>query len=277
MWGLPAEPIYDYTLSSGRWFTDAEVAEAAPIAVLGAPLAAMTRAEVGDRIDIGTAGGVVTVEVIGIDETLVQDGKVIWVPLDAAMAYESQTDPTMYWVETTSSEPEFVDEVAADIRSSLATEGIQVEVDIQHENLAAARAEDRIVVGVIQMLGLPIVLIGMIGLLGTMSTSVIERTREIGILRAIGASARHVRRVFRMEGTALAVAGWLIAIPLGYLLGRLITWLFARALHTSFPMLFPPWLPFVSLLGVLAVARLALRPPLRRAVRMRPGDALRYE
>ena len=57
----------------------------------------------------------------------VQDGKVIWVPLDAAMAYEGQTDPTMYWVETTSSEPESVNQVAADIRSSLAAEGIQVE------------------------------------------------------------------------------------------------------------------------------------------------------
>ncbi len=117
----------------------------------------------------------------------------------------------------------------------------------------------------------------MIGLLSAMTTAVLERTREIGILRAVGARARHVRRVFRAEGTALAVLGWLIGIPVGYGLAQLIVWLFGRALHTSFPLLFPPWLPLVALAGVIVVARLTLRPPLRRAVRMRPGDALRYE
>jgi hypothetical protein len=48
-------------------------------------------------------------------------------------------------------------------------------------------------------------------------------------------------------------------------------------MHTSFSLLFPPWLPLVALVGVIVVARLTLRPPLRRAVRMRPGDTLRYE
>ena len=277
MWGLPAEPIYEYELSSGRWFSSTEVAGAAPVAVLGAPLATMTHTDIGDRIDIGTTNGVVPVEVIGLDDTMVGDGKVIWVPLDAALEYESQPDPSMYWVDTTSPNPEFVDEVAADIKSSLAIAGVEVEVHIQHEFLAEAQGEDRIVVAVIQMLGLPIVLIAMIGLVSAMSTNIIERTREIGVLRAIGARARHVRRVFRAEGTALALAGWLLGIPGGYLLGRLIIWFFGRALHTSLPMLFPPWLPLLALVGVLIVASLALRPPLRRAVRMRPGDALRYE
>lgn len=277
MWGLPADPIYDYELAEGRWFSAAEVAAGARIAVLGAPLAALTHTTVGDRVDIGTTTGVETIEIVGIDKTLVGDGRMIMVPLDAALAFENQPDPTMYWVETTSHEPEFVDAVAADIGSAFDAEGVAVEVLIHHEYLASAQAEDRIVVVAIQMLGLPIVFIAMIGLIGTMSTNILERTREIGILRAVGARARHVRKAFRAEGTALAVAGWMIGIPFGYLVGKAIIWFFGRALHTSFAMMFPLWLPLVALLGVLVVSRLALRPPLRRAVRIRPGEALRYE
>jgi putative ABC transport system permease protein len=277
VWGLPADPIYAPDLSAGRWFTDDEAVGAAHVAVVGRPLAAITHTEIGDRIDIGTRNGVETVEVIGVDENLVHDGTFIWLPLETAKAFEDQPYPDLYWVETTSPEPEVVDRVAEDIRSVFAAAGEPVTVDVHYRDMAAAAGEDRVVVGVIQMLGLPIVAIGMIGLVSTMTTNVLERTREIGILRAVGARARHVRRVFRAEGVALATAGWLFGIPVGYALGRIIVWFFGRAMHTSFSLVFPPWLPLVALAGVIVVARLTLRPPLRRAVRMGPGDALRYE
>ncbi|MDH3293765.1 MAG: ABC transporter permease [Acidimicrobiia bacterium] len=277
IWGLPADPIYDYDLVAGRWFTDVEVTDAARVAVIGKPLAAITHAEVGDHIDIGTRNGVETVVVIGVDENLVHEGTFIWLPLETAKIFENQDYPNVYWVETTSPEPEVVDRVAENIRSAFAAAGNSVTVDVRYQDMAAAAAEDRVVVGVIQMLGLPIVAIGMIGLVSTMTTNVLERTREIGILRALGARARHVRQVFRAEGVALAAAGWLMGIPVGYVLARVIVWLFGRAMHTSFSLVFPPWLPLVALAGVIIVARLTLRPPLRRAVRMRPGEALRYE
>lgn len=276
-WGMPAETIYDHELSAGRWFTAEEVTGAAPVAVIGAPLASMTHTTVGDRIDIGTETGVHTVEVIGVDEALVHDGTYLWLPLETALVFANQPDPSVYWVTTTSPQPAVVDRVAADVQEAFSAAGSPVEVDLHYRELAIARAEDRVVVGVIQMLGLPIVAIGMIGLMSAMTTTVLERTREIGILRAVGARARHVRKVFRAEGTALAVAGWLIGIPVGYALARIIVWFFGRAMHTSFSLLFPPWLPLVALAGVIVVARMTLRPPLRRAVRMRPGDALRYE
>jgi putative ABC transport system permease protein len=277
MWGLPAETIYNYHLTSGRWFSEQEVSNAAQVAVMGGPLAAMTHTVVGDYVEVGTTTGVETVEVIGIDETMVQDGRFIWLPSETAKIFANQEDPNLYWVETTSPEPAVVDRVAADILETFAAVGNPVSIDVQHLDLTAANAEDRIVVGVIQMLGLPIVAIGMIGLVSAMTTTVLERTREIGVLRAIGAKARHVRKVFRAEGTAIAVAGWLIGIPIGYVLARIILWFFGRALHTTFSLLFPPWLPVLALVGVVIMARLTLRPPLRRAVRMRPGDSLRYE
>ncbi|NIV57439.1 MAG: FtsX-like permease family protein, partial [Actinobacteria bacterium] len=65
----------------------------------------------------------------------------------------------------------------------------------------------------------------MIGLVNTMTMNVIERTREIGILRSIGARARHIRRMIRAEALILSVLGWIAAIPIGYAIGSLLTWL----------------------------------------------------
>ena len=69
-----------------------------------------------------------------------------------------------------------------------------MKLDVRYQNLAAAKAEDRVVVGVIQAFGLPIVAIGMIGLVSAMTTTVLERTKEIGILRAIGLSDEDMGR-----------------------------------------------------------------------------------
>jgi putative ABC transport system permease protein len=277
MWGLPAETIYDPNLSAGRWFTDHDVTSAAQVAVIGGPLAAITNTTVGDQIEIGTRSGVQTVQVVGIDENLVHDGTFIWLPLDTAKVFEGQPYPNVYWVETASADAAVVDEVADGIAAAFAGADNPMSLDIQYQHLAVAQAEDRIVVGVIQMLGLPIVAIGMIGLVSAMTTTVLERTREIGILRAVGARRRHIRQVFRTEGVALAALGWLIGIPVGYALAKVIVWFFGRALHTSLSLLFPLWLPIAAVVGVIVVARLTLRPPLRRAVRMCTGDALRYE
>ena len=65
-------------------------------------------------------------------------------------------------------------------------------------------------------MGLPIVAIGMIGLVGATASNVIDRTREIGILRSIGARRRDLRAMFRMEGLVIAALG--IFAPVGIML-----------------------------------------------------------
>ena len=61
-------------------------------------------------------------------------------------------------------------------------------------------------------------LVGGLGLMGTMSINVLERTREIGVLRAIGAPNRAVAQVFILEGIAIGLLSWLmgalLAIPM---------------------------------------------------------------
>ena len=116
----------------------------------------------------------------------------------------------------------------------------------------------------------------MVGLANAITMSIIERTREIGILRCIGARARDVRRIFATEGVALALAGWLLGIPLGYALTRLLVWLIWEIVDVRIPVVFPPWNIALALVGTVVLALLVMLLPLRRAVRFRPGEAIRY-
>ena len=126
------------------------------------------------------------------------------------------------------------------------------------------------------MLGFLIVAMSMVGLANAITTNVLERTREIGILRSIGARARDIRRIFTTEGVALALVGWLLGIPLGYALTRLLVWLVWQIVDVRLPVVFPPLNILIALVGTVALALLVLFLPVRRAVRFRPGDALRY-
>ncbi len=89
------------------------------------------------------------------------------------------------------------------------------------------------------MLGFLIVAISMVGLANAITMSVIERTREIGILRTIGARARDVRRIFAAESVGIAFGGWLLGIPVGYLLDVFLVWMVKEVVNVTVPVTFP--------------------------------------
>lgn len=119
--------------------------------------------------------------------------------------------------------------------------------------------------------GLVALFLAAAGLYGVLAFSVRERTREIGVRRALGAPARQVL------GSLLGRGSWQVA--LGLLLGLVLGWPFARLLVGPFNG-FDPSEPLVYalVLGVLAaVALLAILVPARRALRIDPVIALRHE
>ena len=137
-------------------------------------------------------------------------------------------------------------------------------------------AANRSITTSVTVLGLLIVAISMVGLINSITMSIIERTREIGVLRSVGARARDVRRIFGTEGLVLAVTGWLLGVPLGYLLARALVWASSEAVGLDIAFVFPLEYVAIALAGTVILALAVMLTPLHRAVRLKPGGALRY-
>ncbi len=281
-WGLGAHPLYSYRLSAGHWFTAAEAAPgsrpAVPPVVLGPAVARVAGARVGRVITLAMAAGGTRVRVIGIDTGQLNGGNTIYFPLPVLERLDGGpgTADSM-WFSTASSGHAAIDRVTAAAAARLTAAGYPVstqEIYVTEKQITAAETS---ILTVVEILGLLVVAIMLMGLVSALSMGVIERTREVGILRCVGARARSIRRIFGSEAVALAVAGWLLGIMLGWLIYQGLLALLLHDAGISLPQEFPPIIPLSTLAGVLVLTLLVIRPPLRRATRIRPGSALRYQ
>ena len=117
------------------------------------------------------------------------------------------------------------------------------------------------------------IVIGTLGVIGTLLLSVVERTREIGLLRAIGMSRRQVRRMITAEAIIIAVFGGLLGTAIGILFGVSVVQAIGNNLTLSLPVgQLGLWLLIAALLGILAAAY-----PARRAARQDVLQAIAYE
>ena len=118
-------------------------------------------------------------------------------------------------------------------------------------------------------------IVALMGVANTLALSVFERTRELGLLRAVGMSRRQARRMIRWEGGIVAVFGGLMGITVGVLFG----WATVEIIPDSFVSSFSiPWGTLWIYLVIVAVAGLvAASIPARRASRLNVLEAISYE
>jgi putative ABC transport system permease protein len=134
--------------------------------------------------------------------------------------------------------------------------------------LAAKQASDQAFTGLLVGLGSVALLVGGIGVANTMVISVLERRREIGLRRSLGASRPHIRRQFLAEALFLSLLGGLA----GVLLGSGVTAAFA--LGNGWPIAIPPVVLAGGLGATLVIGALAGLYPAMRAARIPPTEAL---
>ncbi len=150
------------------------------------------------------------------------------------------------------------------------------------QTTSAERAESQAIFGVIVSLllvmAILLAIVGGLGLMGTMSINVLERTREIGVLRAIGAPNLSVAQVFIREGVGIGVLSWalgsMLALPLGKLLSDAIG---APLMGTSLSFAFSTAGVWLWLVVVVLLSALASFLPARSASRVTVREALAYE
>ena len=123
-----------------------------------------------------------------------------------------------------------------------------------------------------------VAIVGGLGLAGTMSLNVLERTREFGVMRSIGASDAMLRGIVVVEGVCIGVLSWLIAIPLSVPMG----WGFGFALGKAFfekplDFIFSPSACLIWLGIIIVISILASLAPMASAAKLTIRETLAYE
>jgi putative ABC transport system permease protein len=121
-----------------------------------------------------------------------------------------------------------------------------------------------------------------LGIINTLVMAILERRREIGILKALGATDRDVRSLFFAEAGAMGLFGGIFGVALGWLIGSALTWgttiYLRRQDLPGVKISYVPWWLALGATGfAIVVSLVAGLYPASRAARLNPVDALRYE
>jgi putative ABC transport system permease protein len=120
--------------------------------------------------------------------------------------------------------------------------------------------------------------VGSIGLTGTMGMNVLERTREIGVMRAIGATDFEIIKTVVIEGAMIGFISWLFAILLSFPISFGLLYIIANALlNAGLPLVITPSGYIIWLGVVLALSVVASMLPARNAARLTIREVLAYE
>ena len=157
--------------------------------------------------------------------------------------------------------------------------GIQVgSTQLGADFITSQKATTDILVYFMMVMAVLIAIVGGLGLMGTMSINVLERTREIGVMRAIGASNLDIQSIVIVEGLVIGLISWAISIVLAIPITSVLTFGVGTAVLTApMPAVYRAsgviaWLIFTVILATIASAL-----PARRASRLTVRDTLAYE
>ena len=161
------------------------------------------------------------------------------------------------------------------------------EMNVEAQSLGAFLEIANRVLAIMQALlgsvGALALLVATLGVANTMMMAIYERTREIGVLKALGARNKEVRRMFTADAVLLGLIGGFVGLILGILLGRLVDW--AGHLYLASEgvtgigrmSIVPPWLAIGAILFAGFIGILGGLYPASRAARLDPVDALKHE
>lgn len=274
-------PLRTLSVEKGRFFSDEENRTLQRVAVIGRTVAKNLfedRNPLGETIRIGK----VPFEVIGIlgekgtDLVGTDQDDIIYIPLNTALRrLFNITYLNNIYVRAEGTE--MIDDAASGIssllreRHRLRGKADDFTVQSQTEILRTERETSRTFTGLLSAVAAISLLVGEVGILAVMLISVRERTREIGVRRAVGALKRDLLLQFLMESLVLSVSGGLAGIILGALISL------GTAFLTKWPMSLSPVAIAVAFLFSACIGVAFGVYPAVKAARLDPIEALRAE
>jgi putative ABC transport system permease protein len=264
---------------SGRWFASGDQRAV----VLPRESAEKNRIRIGDTVilNLGELGKDNWL-VIGTYEPVFASGytsDTIYAPLQALYnSTKKQNRGSILYVRTVEHDPEHVAAVTKQLEELFERRNLDV-VSSQTEAEMRQTYEFQFstVTTMLFALAIIIAVVGGIALTGTLSIGVIERTKEIGVLRAIGARTPSIMGIFILEGALQGVLSWLVALPISLLFSQPLA---ATLGHVMFGATLDyqyNWLAVGIWLGIiLVISVLASILPARSAARISVRDSLAY-
>ncbi|GAB2875023.1 FtsX-like permease family protein [Pseudoduganella ginsengisoli] len=275
---LLAIPVHSQVLvpdmRGGHWLQDSD----AEGAVIGTGvLKDNPELKVGQTMPLAIDGKVLPLRIVGMVDSGPES--VVYVPQAAFNAWRGKDEATLLMVQAKDHSAGGQKALLDSLRGALEQQGLVIR---SAKLLSDARQgiEDHLqmVVSFLGMMGWVMIVVGGMGLASTMSVAVLERQREIGVLRAIGASGRTVLGMVQLEGMVMALLGWLLSLPLSVPVSVVLGEAFSRVMFTVPTSLTPEpgsalqWLAVVGIVSLCACAW-----PARQAMRMPVVRALQYE
>lgn len=277
LWGLPADTrLYVPNLTAGRWYSPAE----SDAAVISTDLAGSLGVGLGDEIQVDGGSSLRRFHIVGvaIDNSVFLGSQVagkVFIPEPVLSQMERREGwASFFALGLAQHDPAAVEDRLDEIAGRF--DRYQMGSESAARQVRGAKDQSRILTIALAAMSVLVGAIGALGVLNTITLNVLERRREIGVLRSIGASDANVIQTFVTEGVAFGVGGWFIGIALGYPLGLALTRVLESVLfHIDY--VFTIEMVAVSLAFALIVTVAASLAPALAASRVKVREVLRYE
>jgi putative ABC transport system permease protein len=284
MIGLPAQgsTFYRPLMIAGRWLQPGD----GRLIVISKDTADDNNIRVGDTMTLNLFElGDAEWQVIGIYQLIFNDAfgpTPIYAPLEAfATATKQYNEGNRLLVQTTSQDPATVDKIYTQLKDLFEDRNMEIintfEASTIHQDRAEAISQFSITTTMLLALATIVAVVGGISLMGALSIGVVERTREIGVMRAIGARSGAIMGMFVMEGLLQGLLSWLLAVPLSFALARLLANALGQVMfdaNLDYQYDYPAVLIWLGI--ILVISTLASILPARNATQISVRESLAY-
>jgi putative ABC transport system permease protein len=277
----PGTEKYRPIITAGRWLQTGDER----VVVISAETALLNQISTGDSItlDLGELGSAVW-EVVGEYRVIYGSGflvEPIYAPIDAVADVTGQSgEGTQLIVDGDVSDLNQETVLASRLESTLEDAGYKLDF-----YTTSARLDERVyvdnqfnsIISMLLSLAMLVATVGGIGLMGSLAISVVERTREIGVLRSIGARSSSILSIFIMEGVLQGVLSFIIAVPIAFVLAQPLSRQLGRTmLEIDLDFSFAYSAVGIWLVTILVISVLASVIPARTATRISVRESLSY-
>jgi putative ABC transport system permease protein len=278
--GIPVgSDMYQPLIVAGRWFEPGDER----VIVIGRETAEENNIQLGDTVTLDLAElGDHEWQVSGLYQVIFGGGfstDAIYAPQRAVFdATKKNNQGSQLYVRTRFHDPDYTAAVDKQLRGVYIGRNMDVFFgQTMHEIREQALSQFGITISMLMFLAVVVALVGGIGLMGSLSISVVERTREIGVMRAIGARSASIMGMFVMEGVLQGLVSWLIAVPISLVAGRALANALGQTMfEANLDYQYNYQAVIIWLVVILIISTLASILPARNATRISVRDSLAY-